>query len=89
MKPFVRVFRMGGVVPVATNLSITEDFNNKELLVIENTFEKKTIAIDSILDVEPLKENKGQFRIKYYYKGKINEDIYSSSEVYSVLKTFR
>jgi hypothetical protein len=89
MKPFVKVMRIGGVMPVATNLSVIEDFNNKEQLVIENTFEKKILGLENIYDVEPLKESKGQFKIKYYYKGKVNEDTFLTADIYLVLRTFR
>lgn len=76
-------------MPVATNLSVAEDLDGKEHLILENTFERKTVAIENIFDLEPLKENQNSFKIKYYYKGKVNEDTFSTPDIYLVLRTFR
>lgn len=89
MKPFVKVMRLGGVMPVATNIFVMEDFDLKEQLIIENSFERRTVAIENIFDVEPKKESQGQFKIKYYYKGKVNEDTFLTADIYLVLRTFR
>ena len=39
MKPFVKVMRLGGVMPVATNLSIVEDFD-----FIRSTIEARLLS---------------------------------------------